>query len=371
MNRILRRPMFRMGGTPNEGIMTGLKKSRVGYADGTPPDAVSGIATQLPQASESPGFFTKIKDAVFPPSGVILERIQERQRKEAEMKSPFNQFMDYLRDKPIEFRTEEDANKFLEKNPNFPKRIKILETDEILNAGLETEEPEKKIKKGTKNEEAPVGKTPSDLDTYKEILNLYKSELSASDDELKRQRFLELAKFGANLAAQPGGSLTQAIGSSAAKSLEGLTRIEEAKRKQDQTAKALALETAIKQLEPGTIAKQVRDIKRLNPKLSDVEALDKVISGTATKGRTQETRIGTYADNLYEDDIVESKTAGRKAAEAIEESGYGIGRFNKDPGEGSREVGTYYILKDGRIGKYKGKDKTGKEDFSSPGDEDF
>ncbi len=60
MNRILRRPMFRMGGTPNEGIMTGLKKSRVGYADGTPPDAVSGIATQLPQASESPGFFTKI-----------------------------------------------------------------------------------------------------------------------------------------------------------------------------------------------------------------------------------------------------------------------------------------------------------------------
>ena len=44
----------------------------------------------------------------------------------------------------------------------------------------------------------------------------------------------ELAKFGANLAAQPGGSLTQAIGSSAAKSLEGLTRIEEAKRLEEQ-----------------------------------------------------------------------------------------------------------------------------------------
>ena len=194
--------------------------------------------------------------------------------------------------------------------------------------------------------------------------------MSASDDELKRQRFLELAKFGANLAAQPGGSLTQAIGSSAAKSLEGLTRIEEAKRKQDQTAKALALETAIKQLEPGTIAKQVRDIKRLNPKLSDVEALDKVISGGATKGRTQETRVSTYADNLYQDDIVESKTAGRKAAEAIEESGYGIGRFNKDPGE-NYTVGEYYIFKDGRIGKYKGVNKKGEDDFSEPGDDDF
>ena len=34
MSRILRRPMFRMGGTPNEGIMTGLKKPRVGYQEG-------------------------------------------------------------------------------------------------------------------------------------------------------------------------------------------------------------------------------------------------------------------------------------------------------------------------------------------------
>jgi len=362
MNRILRRPMFRMGGTPNEGIMTGLTKPRVGYQMGTGPDAVTGITTQLPQR---PGFFTKIFQALNPTTGEIVERAQR-----VEQATPLMERL-FPANQPLEFRTEKEAEAFAEKNPNYPTPIKILETGKIINTGLKTEEPPKKSKKGTKGEEPPVGKTPSDLDTYKEILNLYKSELSASDDELKRQRFLELAKFGANLAAQPGGSLTQAIGSSAAKSLEGLTRIEEAKRKQDQTAKALALETAIKQLEPGTIAKQVRDIKRLNPKLSDVEALDKVISGTATKGRTQETRVSTYADNLYEDDIVESKTAGRKAAEAIEESGYGIGRFNKDPGEGNREVGTYYIIKDGKIGKYKGKDKTGKEDFSSPGDEDF
>ena len=34
MNRILRRPMFRMGGTPNEGIMTGLTNPRKDYKDG-------------------------------------------------------------------------------------------------------------------------------------------------------------------------------------------------------------------------------------------------------------------------------------------------------------------------------------------------
>ena len=125
-----------------------------------------------------------------------------------------------------------------------------------------------------------------------------------------------------------------------------------------------------KQLEPGAIAKQVRDIKRLNPNVSDIEALDKVLSGTATKGRTQETRVSTYASDLYEDDFVESKTAGRKAAEAIEESGYGIGRFNKDPGE-NYTVGEYYIFKDCRIGKYKGVNKKGEDDFSEPGDDDF
>ena len=34
MSRILRRPMFRMGGTPNEGIMTGLTNPRKDYKDG-------------------------------------------------------------------------------------------------------------------------------------------------------------------------------------------------------------------------------------------------------------------------------------------------------------------------------------------------
>jgi hypothetical protein len=32
MSRILKRPMFRKGGTPNEGIMFGLQEPRPGYA---------------------------------------------------------------------------------------------------------------------------------------------------------------------------------------------------------------------------------------------------------------------------------------------------------------------------------------------------
>ena len=213
----------------------------------------------------------------------------------------------------------------------------------------------------------------NDLKTmYEDLLPLFKSELSADDDELKRQKFLELAKFGANLLAQPGGDLTGAIGKAAAPSVEGLTRVAETRRRANQAAKSLALEAALKQADPGQIRKQVRDIMALDPSLTQKEALAKVLStGSATKERTSEDRIGTYAEGLLEDDIVGSKTAARIAAEAIEESGKGLGTFKKDPGAGDRKEGEYYILKDGRIGKYKGKNKKGEDDFAAPGDDDF
>ena len=213
----------------------------------------------------------------------------------------------------------------------------------------------------------------NDLKTmYEDLLPLFKSELSADDDELKRQKFLELAKFGANLLAQPGGDLIGSVGKAAAPSIEGLTRVAETRRRANEAAKSLALEAALKQVDPGTIMKQVRDIMRLNPDISQKDALAQVMStGSATRERTSEDRIGTYAEGLLEDDIVGSKTAARIAAEAVEESGKGLGTFKKDPGAGDRKEGEYYILKDGRIGKYKGKNKKGEDDFASPGDDDF
>ena len=238
----------------------------------------------------------------------------------------------------------------------------------------ETDTGKDKDKKTTvTNEDGATQKlSDNDLKTmYEDLLPLFKSELSADDDELKRQKFLELAKFGANLLAQPGGDLVGAVGRSAAPSIEGLTRVAETRRRANQAAKSLALEAALKQADPGQIRKQVRDIMALDPTLTQKEALAKVLStGSATKERTSEDRIGTYAEGLLEDDIVGSKTAARVAAEAIEESGKGLGSFQKDPGE-NYTPGDYYIFKDGRIGKYKGKNKKGEDDFAEPGDADF
>ena len=40
MSRILKRPMFRIGGTPNQGVMHGLV-DRKGYATGTSKEEIS------------------------------------------------------------------------------------------------------------------------------------------------------------------------------------------------------------------------------------------------------------------------------------------------------------------------------------------
>ena len=351
--------MFRMGGRSDDGIMS----LRPGFQDGS-----------------QPGIFTRILDAINPPSGKIVQRIQEANEPRL---SPFKQFIENVSNKPLEFRTQAEADKFLEANPENIRPIKILGTGQTINLMGSAEASEtdagtnKKIddKKTTVTAEDGATQKLSDNDLktmYEDLLPLFKSELSADDDELKRQKFLELAKFGANLLAQPGGDLTGALGKAAAPSLEGLTRVAETRRRANQAAKTLALEAALKQADPGQIRKQVRDIMALDPSLTQKEALAKVLStGSATKERTSEDRIGTYAEGLLEDDIVGSKTAARIAAEAIEESGKGLGTFKKDPGAGDRKEGEYYILKDGRIGKYKGKNKKGEDDFASPGDDDF
>jgi len=333
MNRILKRPMFRMGGRSDDGIMS----LRPGYQEGNQVNEPSyfdksglgmllkGIGTEARKAGaglydlgaapinlasrfflgENPGF-----------SGAKFFGLGEEEGVDPEIS--------YLLGIPTKAKTSEMFGGM--------GTAEASETD----AGTDTDKKTDKKTTVTAQDGATQKLSDNDLKTmYEDLLPLFKSELSADDDELKRQKFLELAKFGANLLAQPGGDLIGAVGRSAAPSIEGLTRVAETRRTQK-------------------------------------EALAKVLStGSATKERTSEDRIGIYAEGLLEDDIVGSKTAARIAAEAIEESGKGLGTFKKDPGAGDRKEGEYYILKDGRIGKYKGKNKKGEDDFAAPGDDDF
>ncbi len=360
MNRILKRPMFRMGGRSDDGIMS----VRPGYAEG---DSVrADIEKEIYPSNllgDTSRLLSNVDDAVY---NYGLR--------------PLGNLANYV------VGTGEGINTIKKRDSvqdNIDNLIKArgLDIDGInLIGSAEASEndlpPSLRGKKTDTTDSTTDDQTKelsdNDLKTmYEDLLPLFKSELSADEDELKRQKYLELAKFGANILAQPGGDLVGAIGKAGAPSIEGLTRIAETKRKTNAAAKAMALEAALKQADPGTIRKQVNDIMSLDPSLSKTEALAKVLStGSATKEATSQGRIDDYATDLLESDYVKDKKAGKSAAEAVEESGLGIGVFQKDPGE-NYTPGDYYIFKNGKVGKYVGKDKNGKDDFAEPGDDNF
>tara|TARA_R100001480_G_scaffold14503_7_gene23368 strand:- start:100 stop:1242 length:1143 start_codon:yes stop_codon:yes gene_type:complete len=378
-NRILKRPMFRMGGRSDDGIMS----VRPGFKRGT------SLLTDPQLYLEA----EKLKQKPFLSNKKIEDKYQDA-IESADLSVDFSDVEGGLR-LPGSFQQKEIAKaEFLKtpegeaffKKPLLEQQSKEIEEREALgvpipdntinlSSDLEEDQDSSITLKGkpvSADDTETQKLSDNDLKTmYQDLLPLFKSELSADEDELKRQKYLELAKFGANLLAQPGGNLIGAIGKAGASSLEGLSRIAETKRKTDAGAKAMALEAALKQADPGTIMKQVRDIMRLDPSLTQKEALAKVLStGSATKGRTKQSRIDNYATDLIESDYVTDKKSAKSAAEAIEESGLGIGVFQKDPGS-DYAPGAFYIFKNGKVGKYIGKDKNGKDDFAEPGDDNF
>jgi len=359
MNRILKRPMFRMGGRSDDGIMS----VRPGYAEG---DSVrADIEKEIYPSNllgDTSRLLSNIDDAVY---NYGLR--------------PLGNLANYVVGTGDGINTIKKRDSVEDNIDNLIKArgldidgINLIGSAEASENDLPPSLRGKKTDTTDSTDDQTKELSDNDLKTmYEDLLPLFKSELSADEDELKRQKYLELAKFGANILAQPGGDLIGSVGRAAAPSIEGLTRIAEAKRKTDAGAKAMALEAALKQADPGTIRKQVNDIMSLDPSLSKTEALAKVLStGSATKEATSQGRIDDYATDLLESDYVKDKKAGKSAAEAVEESGLGIGVFQKDPGE-NYTPGDYYIFKNGKVGKYVGKDKNGKDDFAEPGDDNF
>ena len=206
MNRIFKRPMFRKGGTPNEGIMDGLKPPRQKMEMGGVPDAVGG----LPEAiSKKPGFFQGILEALSPSTGKIVKRAREVQEKPFLFEGIFDPAKESL-----EFRTPEEQEAFYEKYPDLklPKTEVKPEEEPLVTPEIE---PKPEIKK------------ESDLETvYSDLLPLFQKELGMDADETKRQKYLQLAQFGLGLLAQPGGDLTGAVGRAAQKPLADLQRLQ-------------------------------------------------------------------------------------------------------------------------------------------------
>jgi len=248
MNRILKRPMFRMGGRSDDGIMS----VRRGYQEGG-----------------DVGFFTKIMDAINPPSGKVVSRIQEVNKPRL---SPFQKFIENVSNKPLEFRTQAEANEFLEANPENIRPIKLLSDDKIINLESTNDTGEPSNVPGTpivpnpqKKISATGGETgeQSDQELIKSYMDMFSEAMGESEEDVSRQRYLELAKFGANLLGQPGGDLVGSIGRAAAPSIQGLAEGAARKSAGDREIKLAGLKTAIAQMDDPT-ADKIKTLARMS-----------------------------------------------------------------------------------------------------------
>ena len=382
-DRTLRRPMFRRGGFANEGIMSGLQDQsgyvdesrlglnslvRPGYAEG---DVVEPANTQeyrdyleeqmYPSniIGGTSRLFSNITDALYNYGARPLGNLAQY-------------FVPIPGIDPIEKKdsVKENIEKVMEmKGIDIDDEVKeseIINLKEIIPEGADPGD-------GTtlgKNESGDM--TESDLKTvYADLLPMFRETLGVDDKEFTRDKYLELAKFGTNLLAQPGGSLTQAIGKAATPSLEGLGRIASEKRKAAQRPAELALSAALKEMTPGSIGKGVRDLMKLGK--TKAEAIKIVTeqggSGIATK-RLKFDMIKDLKVDMQKDFQIEKGLDG--AAKKMYESEE-LGVMSTDykvlpEDKKDRKHGSYYVdPESGKIGRYN--KPTG--DLIEPGDTGF
>ena len=233
--------MFRMGGRSDDGIMS----VRRGYQEGG-----------------DVGFFTKIMDAINPPSGKVLKRMQDVQNAPSLGERLFSPST-----APLEFRTQAEANEFLEANPENIRPIKLLETGETIN--LPSEDTTIPDATGTVIDSVKTvdtgGETgeQSDQELIKSYMDMFSEAMGESEEDVSRQRYLELAKFGANLLGQPGGDLVGSIGRAAAPSIQGLAEGAARKSAANREIKLAGLKTAIAQMDDPT-ADKIKTLARMS-----------------------------------------------------------------------------------------------------------
>jgi hypothetical protein len=363
MSRTLTRPMFRKGGmAQREKYMGGgIKAIRPRYMGGGMTGIMSGIqpdARLTPRTGyeegTKPGFFKSILDALNPTSGEIVQKIQRQQAEPPLMETLFSP------SGILEFRTQADADAYLASNPEYSGEIKVLSTGKTINTKIPTETPEGStsnvpgtpiVPKGSKKIIGTQDVT-SDKDELQSYMDMFEAAAGSDPDESRRSKYLELAKFGANLLAQPGGDLIGAVGKAAAPSIGGLSKQMESDRDAKRQLRIAGVQAYLKDQDPGSIGKAVKDIMKSDPSLTMKEALTLAMqTGSATKGATKESRIQEYAEILLgSKGAPEDKRIARALAERIENSGLGFSNFEPLPENPVKDE--YYYDTEGKL--YKG-----------------
>ena len=318
--------MFRMGGRSDDGIMSLRPK----YQEGG-----------------DVGFFTKIMDAINPPSGKVLKRMQDVQNAPSLGERLFSPST-----APLEFRTQAEASEFLEANPENIRPIKILGTGETIDVPSEdTTVPDATGTVIDSIETADTGgKTSeqSDQELIKSYMDMFSEAMGESKEDVSRQRYLELAKFGANLLGQPGGDLVGSIGRAAAPSIQGLAEGAARKSAANREIKLAGLKTAIAQMDDPT-ADKIKTLARLSG-VSEKEVAKLMLD---TDGDSSLEKIETTAKAL--EGTVGAEVA-LKIGQKLDKAGLDLEQVDPIPldKKGKPKEGApdgYYYDQDGKIYK--------------------
>jgi hypothetical protein len=222
---------------------------------------------------------------------------------------------------------------------------------------------------GDKNKGSRFDKK-ADLKTiYEDLLPMMKETLDDPDDK-RRQLYTQLAQFGANLLAQPGGDLVGAVGRAAAKPIEGVGKVLARDADIDREAKILALKTAIDRTTPGATGKLIQDLKALD--FSDDEImkyLEAQKPGAGQRAAVKAGDIATLKDDLTNDFKIK-KNAGVAARTMYESILAGVDetQYSELPASKDERVdGEYYVSPNGQVGRYDSKTGT----LIKPGEKGF
>ena len=296
MSRVLRRPMFR-GGIANSdgtGITSGLDNTRQGYADG-PTDI--GVQQSLDYGLND--YYENLyKPKVERPitQRERLEQIIAEREKQTSGISPRERL-------GLPLTTTQEMEKEGIKLTGIPvsEQQKLIKQYEQNKADKKAQELKDKTLKDNKNNqgvfknETTVKNLPSFYDEYMSMIN--KANL-IDQDELTKQKYLELAKFGLNLMGQPGGlpggkrDLFGAISRAAEKPLEGYSNILARESQMKQLPKQLALQASINAMAPGQIEKSIRELSKYMP-------LERAIGIVAKENTSQQRTLDMQEADYY------------------------------------------------------------------------
>ena len=381
MSRVLRRPMFRGGYVDSEGtgITSGLTEPRQGYAngptvEGVQPSFLQNIydilnpstqtiverlqaTQQQPPVVEEGSVLQSIYDAINPSKETIVKRLQERQ---AAQREPIIKTQSYREEQKRIAKAVEDKEKADRLKREEEEKLKTKTTGVGTNVGVGSG----KIKQTQE----------SDTDVMNRYMEMFKANLAADKDELKSQRYFELAKFGLNLLSQPGGppggkrDLLGAVGRAGVPAIEGLSRISAEEKAAERQAKILGFQAALRELENPAL-KKIQTLSKLTG-VPESEIAKRELAESAQASNVRQNIIERYASVLQSKD----PESNLKIAEEIVGMGKNITQFqkHKDPNilTGKEKKDQYYYFENPGpggelVGKWDGKK------FLVPGDEGF